>query len=111
MTKSIALLAGILLSFAMLSPSPSVAQSDSSARMKSLEDNVKMIPAPELQKKLRAARMSTPKTGFTCTANACVCDGVDDCLDLIHTGICAPDSDKFSCAGGPRHVTCICSRH
>ena len=42
MTKAIALLAGLLLSFAALSPSPSMAQSDADARLKSLEDRAKM---------------------------------------------------------------------
>ena len=74
------------------------------------EQGATIIPLPELKR--RYERLAAPPLGFTCSRSTCSCSGVEDCLDMIHSHVCSPDSDKFNCSGaGHGKVTCKCSRH
>ena len=94
-----------LLIFVSLVPISGLTQTASSPDLKRLEEKgAKIVPRAELKGKLR--HMSVPKaaSGFTCNRDACVCNGVDDCLDMIESSVCSGDSGKFICGPGDLRV-------
>jgi len=98
-----------LLIFIGLVPIHGSTQTASSPDLKRLQEKgAKIVPQAELERKL--GRMSVPKaaSGFTCNREACVCSGVDDCIDMIESNVCSGDPDKFNCGPG---VICVCRRH
>jgi len=111
-TKVIAILAAVLLSFAALPPAPGMAQSgaampsDPAAVKKFLEDKMKMTPPPGFERKFEQPLMTSRV--IECTDETCVCSGFADCLALARSGACT-DADAFICFN---HGTlCGCVRH
>ena len=96
------------LSWAPLAVAAEPAMSRAEKRMQ--EKGATIIPLRELKR--RFERLAAPPVGFTCSRQTCSCSGVDDCLDMIESHVCSPDSDKFNCSGaGHGKVTCKCSRN
>ena len=96
------------LSWAPLAVADELAMSRDEKRMQ--QKGATIVPLRELKR--RFERLAAPPTGFTCSRSTCSCSGVDDCLDMIDSHVCSPDSGKFVCSGsGPGKVTCKCSRH
>ena len=74
------------------------------------EKGATIVPLPELKRKFDGQAAAT--LGFTCSRSSCSCSGVDDCIDMIESNVCASDIDKFNCSGaGHGNVTCRCLRH
>jgi hypothetical protein len=100
-------IAVFLLIFIGFAPMCGSAEPASRPDLKQLQEKgATIVPQTELKRKL--GRMSVPRSGFACNRDACACSGVDDCLDMIESGVCSSDPDKFICGPG---AICVCNRH
>ncbi len=115
-----ALAAAVLVVFATLALGPARAAPPLDPDIQRLQaKGAKIVTSAQLQSMIAAANAPGVKPGnpspsakYVCNANACICHGTQDCLNMANSSAACPlGAQAFSC--GPMEggvVTCICER-
>ena len=99
----------VIISVALTLPlHPARGQSKDATGLKRFEQlGAKIVSPREFQQRLHQKRSPAPR--FTCNSVTCVCDGVDDCITMVHSNRCSYNADDFICTPPrPGKVSCIC---